>query len=123
MPTGDDVSSFPADLDATAKTLWKRIRETLVEESRWRRGDSLTLELYVRSLQRAREAQNVIATEGRTTTGSAGQIIQHPELKTAREAERDANDYAKELGFTPASRAKGGEPTGKPPSDPLGDRL
>lgn len=49
-----------------------------------------------------------------TAWGSQGQLVPHPDLKTAREAERDANDYARELLLTPASRAKGGDTNTKP---------
>jgi phage terminase small subunit len=79
------------------------------------------LERYVRAIEvgrlaRARIAQRAaeLDKEGKgdqmayLTHGSQGQLVQHPDLKTARDAEKDANDYGRELLLTPAARAKGG---------------
>lgn len=67
--------------------------------------------------ERLKKVERDLSRTAYTAWGSQGQLVPHPDLKTAREAERDANDYAKELLLTPASRAKGGDSTagkGKP---------
>jgi len=88
-----------------------------VKEGRWRPEYSLLLERYVTAVEVGRLARERIsdraAKDGEAaayqTRGSQGQLVQHPDLKTAREAERDANEYARELMLTPAARAKMGE--------------
>ena len=62
------------------------------------------LERYIRALFRASAARAVIKAEGLTATGSMGQPVPHPALKVAREAERDAAEYARDLLLTPRSR-------------------
>ncbi len=124
MPTVvPDTSGCPSDLDPFSATVWKRTRHQLMKDGRWRPEYSLLLERYVRSCEVARKARGRIAIraavdpdEAYTTRGSQGQLVQHPDLKTAREAERDANEYGKELILTPAARQKLGEqpvPSGK----------
>jgi len=99
----------PDDFDATAKALWKKTQKQLEEQSTWHESDMPTLERYVRADERARIARDGLPRDkkGRpvlTTTGSQGQKVQHPNVKTAREAERDAHEYAKDLLLTPKAR-------------------
>lgn len=122
MPPNPDTTTCPADLDRQSKSVWKKTRSILRRDDRWRPEYSLLLERYVRAIEVARLARCRIADRALLdpeaayiTRGSQGQLVQHPDLKTAREAERDANEYARELVLTPAARAKGGEPA-KPPT-------
>ena len=99
----------PDDFDAAAKALWKKTQKQLEEQSTWHDSDSPTLERYVRADERARLARDGLPRDkkGKTlliTTGSQGQKVQHPNVKTAREAERDAHEYAKDLLLTPKAR-------------------
>jgi hypothetical protein len=66
---------------------------------------STALERYVRSCETARHSRAKIP-EGGTTKGSYGQLVEHPAIKTAREAERDAHKYATDLFLTPSARCK-----------------
>ena len=129
----DDTTACPADLDKQSKAVWKRTRTILKRDGRWRPEYSLLLERYVRAIEVGRLARQRIAAravelakagqgEGMAylTHGSQGQLVQHPDLKTAREAERDANEYGKELVLTPAARAKGGDDGQKPPAGKFG---
>jgi len=101
----------PTDLDAKAKRLWRDTRNALQEQGDWIDSDAQALERYVRACERARLARDGIPRDedGRlvlTAPGSKGQIVQHPNVKTAREAERDAADYAAALLLTPAARKR-----------------
>lgn len=111
-----DVSTCPRDFDAVSKTLWKRTRELLKRDNAWRPEYSPLLERYVRAIEVGRLARGRITERAKVdpesaylTTGSQGQLVQHPDLKTAREAERDANEYARELLLTRSARQKLGE--------------
>jgi P27 family predicted phage terminase small subunit len=116
MGDNRDTTTCPADLDRASKTVWRKTRHLLIRQDRWRPEYSLLLERYVRACEVARLARARIAERARTdptsaytSRGSQGQLVPHPDLKTAREAERDATDYARELTLTPASRAKVGD--------------
>jgi P27 family predicted phage terminase small subunit len=99
----------PADVDADAKKVWKKTQKQLEEQGTWQESDMATLERYVRALERARLAWEGIprkkdGTLELTARGSQGQLVQHPNVKTARESERDAHDYARDLLLTPKAR-------------------
>jgi len=98
----------PAALDDQARTLWRRSRDELLELELWRPTDVAALERYVRAEQRAREARARLEKSGWTVPGSTGQPVAAPDVRIAREAERDAHDYASALLLTPASRARHG---------------
>jgi P27 family predicted phage terminase small subunit len=95
----------PSDLDATGKRLWRKTRTALIEQGTWRDSDDETLARYVRACERARLAREAMAGE-LIAKGSKGQDVAHPNLKTARDAERDAHDYATALLLTPESRRR-----------------
>jgi len=99
----------PEDFDAVAKALWKKTQKQLEEQSTWHESDMPTLERYVRADERARLARAGLPRDKKgkpmlVATGSQGQKVQHPNVKTAREAERDAHEYAKDLLLTPKAR-------------------
>lgn len=116
MPDPVDVIACPHNLDKRSKSIWTRTRNLIVKDGRWRPEYALLLERYVRALEVARLARERIAARAKTdpegaylARGAQGQIVQHPDLKTARDAERDAHEYAKELLLTPAARSKLGD--------------
>lgn len=101
----------PADLDADSRKLWKARRKQLEADDLWHPSIADALERYVRACERARLAREGIprGRDGRpllTAEGSKGQVVQHPNVKTAREAERDAHEYAGALLLTPEARRR-----------------
>lgn len=100
----------PGDLDTHAQALYRKLRDHL-RESEWRDSDHYLLTEACRADQRARAARAEM-TDGEsgkvrlTTKGSTGNLVQHPNLKTAREAEQDFISALKELGLTPAARRR-----------------
>lgn len=120
MATPKRPDTPPADVDLDAKRLWNGTRDWLIAAGLWELPvDPTTLERYVRADARGRDARTTLREEGLTSTGSRGQLIEHPAVKTAREAERDAHEYAKEMCLTPLARRRhglGGQPE---PVDPL----
>jgi phage terminase small subunit len=120
-----DHTPCPVDLDSASKALWTKTRDGLKVARRWRPEYSPLLERYVRALEVARVIRGRIAKRAKadpgsayTTTGSQGQLVQHPDVKTARDAERDADKYAAELMLTPAAQAS--RPDEKPPTGKFG---
>jgi P27 family predicted phage terminase small subunit len=106
MPTVD-ATGPPDDLSTAFRRLYRRVRTAMQAQGTWEDMDYLLLGTYVRCLERAALARAAI-TSGNvvqlTTTGSKGNPIPHPAIKIAREAERDAQEYAKELLITPRAR-------------------
>lgn len=103
-------------LDAASKRLWSVVVRELEARGVLREVDEAAIARYVLAEQVARLARGRIADRAKcdpdtayVTRGSQGQLVQHPDLKTAREAERDAAAYAADLTLTPRSRASLGE--------------
>jgi P27 family predicted phage terminase small subunit len=98
----------PDDVDKESKALWKKTIKLLEDQGTWQPSDVQTLERYIRTTERGRLAREGLkGLDGSmvlTDTGSKGQLVQHPNVKTAREAERDAHEYAKDLLLTPKAR-------------------
>jgi P27 family predicted phage terminase small subunit len=102
----------PSGLDAASKALWRLVVDDLTARGVLRDVDEPAIGRYVVAEQVARLARQRMAARAKrdpdsayTTRGSMGQLVQHPDLKTAREAERDAASYAADLGVTPRARA------------------
>jgi P27 family predicted phage terminase small subunit len=99
----------PADLDGPARRLWYGLQRHLREQGTWQPSDLGALERYVRAVLRADRARAELEQAGSlTTAGSQGQPVAHPALRIAREAERDAAEYARDLLLTPAARRRAG---------------
>src|SRR4051794_10599420 len=98
----------PSDFEPFAVELWNRLIRELRQQGTWQASDIGTLERYVRAAARARAAQAIIATDGLTSTGGRDQPIAHPAVRIARDAERDAAEYARDLLLTPRSRRLAG---------------
>jgi len=106
-------------LDAASRALWTLVVGDLRNRGVLREVDGPAVARYVRAEEVARLARARMTTAAKrgedpfTTAGSQGQRVQAPDLRTARDAERDAAAYAADLGLTPRSRAQhrlGGEP-------------
>lgn len=118
----------PADLSTPFRALWTWTIEVLEQQGTWQASDLPALERYIRASERARLARETLPRDkdGRvvlTTKGSQHQLVQHPNIKTCREAERDANDYARELLLTPAARRRAQVEAGGGEDDPLAGAL
>jgi P27 family predicted phage terminase small subunit len=98
----------PADLDEVAVALWNRVLRELQDQGTWQASDVGVLERYVRAVRRAAAARELVDREGFTTSGARGQLVAHPALRIARDAERDAHEYANALLLTPRARRLAG---------------
>ncbi len=97
-----DPAAAPDDLDAVSKRLWRLTKRQLAAQGTWE--DSDADERYIRAVERGRVARAGVG-DG-TALGASGQVVQHPSLKTAREADRDAHLYAGDLLLTPSARRR-----------------
>jgi len=122
-----DEPGCPGDLDATGKDLWRKVKKHIQDRGDWKPVYAHLLSLLARADLRARKARaDLVDEQGRqclTTLGSQGQLVQHPSVKTAREAERDVLEYMRALRLTPQEVAKAGGEAPKPPVGKFGGRL
>lgn len=98
---------WPAHFDDVARLLFTERVAQYQQLSVWDDEDRDLLERYVTSAQVARLSRSRIARRaalapndpggGYSTRGSQGQLVQHPDLKTARDAENDAQKYENTL--------------------------
>lgn len=107
MPTTGWIKP-PSDFDEAAVAVWNRVLRELRDQGTWQPSDVGALERYVRAVRRAATAQAIVAQEGLTSTGGRDQPIAHPAVRIARDAERDAAEYARDLLLTPRSRRLAG---------------
>jgi len=95
----------PGDVDNYSKQFWSRTVEQLKEQGLWRDAFAPLLERYVRACELARHARVRVPDHG-TARGAAGQPVEHPLIRTPRQAEHDAHRYAEALLLLPADRHK-----------------
>jgi P27 family predicted phage terminase small subunit len=68
--------------------------------------DRANLEALCMSYQRMMEARLAIAEDGPFSTGSMGQLVEHPALKIEREAQRDFLRFSEHYALTPIARTR-----------------
>lgn len=122
----------PGDLARPFRALWTKTRQALEKQGTWQDSDAELLSRYIRALERASLAHADLLkdpetgepyADGRprlTALGSNKQIVQHPSVKTAREAEQDADARARMLLLSPEARKRVDL---KPPSDGDGGKF
>jgi len=101
----------PSDLDKPTRALWRDVQAHLREQRTWTDADAGALHRYCLAVQTARVMRTAAEAEP-WTTGSTGQLVAHPALKLAAEADRDAARYAGDLLLTPAARKRADLPHG-----------
>lgn len=113
-----------------SRSLWRLTIEQLEAQGTWQTSDVPALERYIRATELARQAREALPRDPvtglakLTSKGSQHQLVPHPNIKTCREATRDANDYARELLLTPAARRRAQvEAGGGDPDDPFAGAL
>jgi P27 family predicted phage terminase small subunit len=114
-----NAAGMPSDFAGREKRIWEDVESHLKAKGLWDKVYSELLERYIRALTRAAEARKEEAEEGSVTEGSTGQLVTHPAVKRARDAEHDALDLAKELLITPAAQLRH-EKEAAPPDDEIG---
>jgi P27 family predicted phage terminase small subunit len=95
----------PDDISEYGQRVYDEARAELESQGTWRDTDAPLLESYVRSLLVARQARKAVSASP-FTEGSRGQLVAHPGVKIAADAERDAERYARALLLTPEARSR-----------------
>lgn len=67
---------------------------------------------YARAAALAERAWAEVPKDTLMTTGSTGQLVAHPAIAVAQNADREAAKYAKELGIEGATKRGPGRPVG-----------
>ena len=95
----------PRELPSEGAKLWRAAVRHLKRQGTWQDTDAPLLEAYVKSVVTARKARALADAEP-FVTGSRGQLVPHPGLKLAADAQRDACRYATTLLLTPEARKR-----------------
>ena len=99
--------SCPAWLDAEAKKEWKRIIKLLqAEKVDFTEKDLKALEGYCQSYARWKNCEKILQEKGYTFETPNGYVQQRPEVSISNKALQELRSYQKELGLTPAARAR-----------------
>lgn len=102
--------SCPAWLDDEAKKEWKRVYKILISEGvEFTAKDSKTLESYCRNYSKWKHCELTLQENGLTFTTPNGYVQQRPEESISNKAQEKMLQCAKELGLTPAARARMGK--------------
>lgn len=102
--------SCPTWLDVEAKKEWKRIYKILDSEGiEFTPKDSKTLETYCKNYSKWKQCELTLQEEGLTFTTPNGYVQQRPEESISNKAQEKMLQCAKELGLTPAARARMGK--------------
>lgn len=95
----------PADLDSTARAMYREMRQAKRDQGTWRDVDRYLLAATCRAAQRAREIRAAVGDE-LLVKGSRGQLVANPRLREAEAAERAFVDGLRDLALTPVSRKR-----------------
>jgi P27 family predicted phage terminase small subunit len=98
--------SPPASLDAVGARLWKQYAPVLIQLGVLTPLDTTTLEVYCNLYSQHLAALAVIREKGATVLTSTGYPSQRPEVAIAGNCARLMLQYGRDLGLTPAVRAR-----------------
>jgi P27 family predicted phage terminase small subunit len=103
---GRGVPDKPESLTETAAVIWDEIVPQLETWGMLDRIDGLALEALCFQAALMREAMSTIKAEGTTSTGSTGQIREHPAIKTFQNAQNELRKWSERFGMDPSSRTR-----------------
>jgi P27 family predicted phage terminase small subunit len=107
---GDPPPEFalnpPEWLDNDAKAWWTCAVPVLQEVGLLDVVDVAALEMAASAYARFRQARRVIDEEGVMSTGSTGQIVEHPMLATERQSQAQYLRFAEQYALTPVARTR-----------------
>ncbi len=97
----------PSLLDKEGKKEWKRILKILEEQKKdFESIDTKALERYCSCYSDVLKFSNLLEESGYIIKSSSGYPQQHPYCQLKKNAEQEMRNWMKELGLTPASRAR-----------------
>lgn len=105
-PAPPDISEPPEHLDETAKEFWREAVPILAQVGLVSTVDKAALELAATQYARAKQAARVVKEQGHLARGSTGQLVEHPSLRTEREAATVFLRFAEHYALTPVARTR-----------------
>lgn len=97
----------PSLLDKEGRKEWKRILKILEEQKKdFEIIDTKALERYCSCYSDVLKFSNLLEESGYIIKSSSGYPQQHPYCQLKKNAEQEMRNWMKELGLTPASRAR-----------------
>jgi P27 family predicted phage terminase small subunit len=103
-PVPVEWATPPDALPDAGKVWWSETVPILCESGLLDRADLSIVELAALMWARIVQSRRVLAQDGHFTTGSVGQLKEHPSLKVERESVREYRRLAMELGIGPLGR-------------------
>jgi P27 family predicted phage terminase small subunit len=97
---------MPRGLPKDAQKAWKILVPALERQGALEPEDAVLVELAARAYGHAMQAAEVIEREGLTSTGSLGQMREHPALTTYRASMASVARALDSLGVGPVLRAR-----------------
>ena len=117
---------MPATPPEEAKRAWRQIVPLLDGAKEVREADLPELEALCTAVARMRQARKALKKHGSLfTTGSTGQLVEHPALKVERDAMKEIARFGERFGLDPMARTRlgsGGE-RGKDMGDDMAGRI
>jgi P27 family predicted phage terminase small subunit len=96
----------PRGMPRDAQRAWEAIVPPLAGIGLLDAIDEVALEAMCTAYARAKEAGRIVDRDGHFTTGSAGQIVEHPAVGIERASVALFLRYAEQYGLTPSARTR-----------------
>ncbi|CAN5749838.1 hypothetical protein BH23CHL7_BH23CHL7_17230 [soil metagenome] len=103
-----DLPKMPADMDAEAKVVWRRVLRTMGHTGVIRAADADVLRCYCEAMARYIQAAELYARSGPLVRGvhrGAGELVKTPLHQVVRDHADQVRQFARELGLSPTARA------------------
>lgn len=102
-----DVPEAPGDLPSDVRALYQQTADTLIAAGvPLLPCDAPILLGYVECIVTAQAAERHVTKHGLVRENSRGNVFPNPHLSIATKARRQALEFARQLGITPAARAR-----------------
>jgi P27 family predicted phage terminase small subunit len=98
-----DVPKIPADMDAEAKIVWRRVLRDMRHTGVIRAADADVLRCYCEAVSRYAQAARLYAQSGPITRRD-GNLVKNPLHQVARDNADEIRQFARELGLSPSAR-------------------
>jgi P27 family predicted phage terminase small subunit len=94
---------MPADMDADAKAVWRRVLRDMGATGVIRAADADVLRCYCEAVSRYAAAARLYAQTGPLTRRD-GNLVKNPLHQVARDNADEVRQFARELGLSPSAR-------------------
>ena len=98
-----DLPRMPADMDADAKAVWRRVMRDMGASGVIRAADADVLRCYCEAVSRYVQAARLYAQSGPITRRD-GNLVKNPLHQVARDNADEVRQFARELGLSPSAR-------------------